>query len=182
MAVSLEGFQAECDFSHLKSVLSVLVEEEEGIRRSWLAYFRERGMRLLVFESAEAFLAGYRPDGDPVEFFFDQDFGANRRVGLRLAALVHGWEGRTGTSLVTSYPPSAFEEQLSSGILDNVLAKFPESIFGPGYHEIHVQQQIREKGLGRFVSDSLDRIRSAFDDLDSAIVASGPGAKPGGPS
>ncbi len=149
-------------------VLSILVEEEEAIRQSWLVHFAERNMRLLVFESAEAFLAGFTPNGERVEFFFDQDFGQKRGVGITLAQIVRNWPGRLGTSLVTAHLPEDFRSELASGLIDAVQPKFPEGIFGVDFYQEHIRRQLREKGFEKFMADSLGRMREAFDQFDSA--------------
>lgn len=150
--------EANRDYSHLSRLRSVLVEEDASIRRSWQLFFAERGMDLLVFGSAESFLKGYRHQEEPVEFFFDQDFGIHRGVGLRLAHLVRNWRGRIGTSLVTAYRAPDFEAELKAGVIDAVLPKFPEEIFGPGYFEIHIRRQIQERGAVNAFADSLSQL------------------------
>jgi hypothetical protein len=161
------------DLSHLSEGLTVLVEEEASIRKTWTEFFDKCGLKLLVFESAEAFISDFRPNGDPVEFFFDQDFGSVRGVGIKLAAYVQTWPGRTGTSLVTSYFPEMFEGELAEGILDAVLPKFPKEIFGEGYYGKHVNRRIADEGLGRFLADSVGRISDAFEQFERVVGAGG---------
>ncbi len=153
------------DFSHLSRGLSILVEEEESIRRSWSLFFSKQGLRLLVFDSAENFLAEFHPQGEPVEFFFDQDFGNQRGVGLRLATIVRNWPGRTGTSLVTNYDPEDFEVEISGGTLDAVLPKFPDSIFGEGFYVQHMERRFREQGQLAVLIESVSRVSNAFRSL-----------------
>lgn len=160
--VSKAGAPSGRDFSHLSRGLSVLVEEEESIRRSWQLFFAERGLRLLVFDSADAFLTGFRPQGELVEFFFDQDFGNQRGVGLRLALIVRNWPGRTGTALVTNYDPEDFEVEIAAGTLSAVLSKFPDSIFGEGYYDRHLERRFREQGHQAVLIESVSRVGDAF--------------------
>lgn len=157
-------------FSHLAEGLTILVEDEPSIRKTWTEFFEKCGMKLLTFDSAESFISDFRPNGEPVEFFFDQDFGTVRGVGVRLASYVQTWPGRTGTSLVTSYLPEMFEDELSRGVIDFVLPKFPEEIFGEGYFDIHVNRRIREEGLSHFISDSFGKLSDAFERFEKAMA------------
>jgi hypothetical protein len=157
------------DLSHLSAGLTVLVEEDTSIQQSWIEFFEKCGLKLLVFDSAKSFISGFQPDGEPVEFFFDQDFGTARGVGLKLAAYVQTWPGRTGTSLVTAYPPEWFEAEINEGVIDAVRPKFPEEIFGEDYHGTHVRRRIAEEGVGRFFADSVGKISDAFDRFELAV-------------
>jgi hypothetical protein len=154
------------DLTHLAAGLTVLLEEDPSIRKSWADYFDKCGMKLLTFDSAEAFISGFRPSGEPVEFFFDQDFGSKRGVGLRLASYVQTWPGRTGTSLVTSYLPEMFQREMEGGLLDSVYPKFPAEIFGTDFFGSHIRRRITEEGLTQFLSDSFGKLSDAFDDFE----------------
>ncbi|MGK5089427.1 hypothetical protein WDW86_17895, partial [Bdellovibrionota bacterium FG-2] len=118
-------------------VMAILVEEELRIRKLWQHFFHKNGLLLLVFDSPEQFLKHYKPNGRPIELFFDQDFGNRRGEGVKLARLVVSWPGRVATNLVTSYEPQNFASEFREGILDDVLSKFPEEIFGPNYFLDH---------------------------------------------
>lgn len=159
------------DLSHLSLGLTVLVEEDASIRQSWIEFFDKCGWKLLVFDSAKSFVSGFQPSGDPVEFFFDQDFGMVRGVGTKLAAYVQTWPDRTGTSLVTAHVPEIFEDELADGVIDAVLPKFPEEIFGEGYHGKHVSRRIVEEGLGRLLTDSIGKLSDAFKELERVVGA-----------
>ena len=161
------------DLSHLSAGLTVLVEEEPSIRRSWIEFFEKCGLKLLVFDSAKSFISGFQPNGDPVEFFFDQDFGTVRGVGTKLAAYVQTWPGRTGTSLVTAYLPEMFEDELAGGVIDAVLPKFPEEIFGEGFYGKHVRRRISDEGLGRFLTDSVGKLGDAVEQFDRLAMLGG---------
>lgn len=171
--VKMAGAAASRDFTHLGRGLSILVEEEESIRRSWQLFFAERGLRLIVFDCADAFLAGFRPGEESVEFFFDQDFGSQRGVGLRLAAIVRNWPGRTGTSLVTNYDPEDFEVEIAAGMLNAVLPKFPDGIFGEGYFDRHMERRFREQGHQAVLIESVSRVGAAFRDLKKVTRGQG---------
>lgn len=157
------------DLSYLSAGLTVLVEEDASIRQSWIEFFDKCGLKLLVFESAKSFISGFQPCGEPVEFFFDQDFGTVRGVGLKLAAYVQTWPCRTGTSLVTAYPPEWFEAEIAGGVIDAVRPKFPEEIFGEDYYGLHVRRRIEEEGLGNFFADSVEKISHAFDRFEQSV-------------
>lgn len=131
-------------------------------------FFHKCGMRLLTFESAESFIANYRHDGEVVEFFFDQDFGSRRGVGVQLATYVQTWKGRTGTSLITSYLPEEFDGELAEGILDAVFPKFPAQIFGEDYFTVYVRNQVEAKGFESFIKDSFDRLSETLGRFDEA--------------
>lgn len=158
------------DLFHLRDCLTVLVEEDASIRRSWIEFFEKCGLKLLIFESAESFISDFRPDGCPVEFFFDQDFGSVRGVGTKLASYVQTWPGRTGTSLVTAYVPETFENELAIGLIDAVLSKFPEEIFGADYFKEHVRQKVSREGVGRVIAESVEKISEAFGQLERVVV------------
>lgn len=163
-----DRFGVNRDFSHLRDGISVLVEEEAAIRSSWIQFFEKCGMKLLVFDSGESFISDFRSQGDPVEFFFDQDFGQVRGVGTKLASYVQTWPERTGSSLVTSYLPEEFEYEVAAGIINAVLPKFPAQIFGEDHYSRHIDRQIKEQGLDVFIRNSFDRIQDAFERLDAA--------------
>ena len=161
------------DLTHLGDGLTILVEEEQAIRNTWEEFFHKCGMRLLTFESAESFISNYLHDDGPVEFFFDQDFGSRRGVGVQLASYVQTWKGRTGTSLVTSYYPEEFEEEIAEGILSAVFPKFPQGIFGDDYFTKFVRDQVSAKGLTAFVKDHVDRLSDAlirFDEVTRPLA------------
>ncbi len=153
------------DYSHLRTGLTVLVEEEGDVRKSWEAFFAERKMRLVTYDSADTFLAdflaSYCAGGGPIEFFFDQDFGKDLGVGVRLAKIVRNWSGRTGTSLVTAYQPQDFVSDIQKGIIDAVFYKFPEPIFGEDYFKTHITRQLGEYGTQKVIQESV----SKFDHL-----------------
>lgn len=160
----------KCDFSHLSDGLTVLVEEESEIRKTWMDYFEKCGMKLLTFDSARSFISDFRPNGDPVEFFFDQDFGSTRGVGLRLAAYVKAWPNRTGTSLVTSYPPEIFESELDTGLIDAVFPKFPEEIFGEEYSWNHFHRLVDEEGYEALLTESMSKLTKSLERLEHAFA------------
>jgi len=161
------------DLTHLAAGLTVLVEEDPSIRKSWADFFEKCGMKLFTFDSAEAFISGFRPNGEPVEFFFDQDFGSKRGVGLRLGSYVQTWPGKTGASLVTSYLPEMFEREMQEGLIDSVFPKFPSEIFGNDYFGSHIRRRISEEGLSQFLAESFGKLTEAFEDFEQKIAKRG---------
>lgn len=145
--------------------VTVLVEEEERVRRYWIEFFGERGMPLQVFESAPAFLRTVKPAGVPIRFFFDQDMGEERGVGVSLARYVQFWRERVSTSLVTAYPPAFFRRELQDNVIDAVLPKFPSKVFGEGFFEMRMRREIREVGVAPTLADAVDRISTACQKL-----------------
>lgn len=157
-------------YSHLIDGLTVLVEEDEFIRQGWEDFFNKCGMKLITFGTPEEFVSNFKHDGGPVEFFFDQDFGDRRGMGVKLAAYVQTWKGRTGTSLVTAYDPEDFEEEVSSGLLTSVQPKFPPSIFGDGHLNHHIQKKIDSVGVAAFLQESFGKLSKAIDRFHSETL------------
>jgi FixJ family two-component response regulator len=151
-------------------IQTVLVEDEESIRRAWEEFFHERGMRLQTFDSAESFLRNFKSDGTPVEFFFDQDFESQRGVGTWLAAKVWSHPDRIATSLVTSYPSVHFVDELSSGVLDAVFPKFPVRIFGEEFFEKHILRRMEREGISSIIQESVDRLEKAAEKFERAMA------------
>lgn len=145
--------------------VTVLVEEEERVRRYWREFFDERAVPLLVFESADVFLKTVRPGGNSFRFFFDQDMGDDRGVGIRLARHVQHWRERLSTALVTAYPPGCFTRELQENIIDAVLSKYPSKIFGERFFETRIRREIEERGLTPILEDSIDRLSTAYQEL-----------------
>ena len=166
------------DFSHLERGLSILVEEHESIRESWRMFFAERNLRLLTFASENEFFAEFRQHGEPTEFFFDQDFGESRGVGLRLSRIVQNWPGRTGTCLVTDYDADDFKAEIAGGIVNAILPKFPEAIFGADYFDRHIERRFREQGHRAVLIESIAKVGAAFRGLSKLSSEEKSGVKP----
>lgn len=168
-AVPLSGSGRSKGPEHAKDRLTILVEEEESIRRSWEAHFRATGRKLKTYASATEFIPEFVPTGDALDFFFDQDFGTERGVGLRLAAYVRPWKDRLNTGLVTAYPKSFFEEELDSGLIDDVHEKFPEHLFGPEYFNTHMKRRFQDEGAERVWETATLRIHGALEHLEAEL-------------
>jgi hypothetical protein len=118
---------------HDHKTLTVLVEEEEMIRRVWSAYFQASQMPIAVFDSPESFTAvlnDLKASDKPVQFYFDQAFGERRSEGLRMAAMVRDWPNRRFSALVTNYGAWCFSDALRQAEIDDVFDKYPEKLFG----------------------------------------------------
>ena len=124
--------------------LTVLVEEDGLIRKLWKDRYRESGDRLVVFENPLDFLESldrFSNLEEKVYFFFDQDFGRVRGVGVQLARAVQGKNRSQTVSLVTNYWPSAFRAEIRDKLVKYVFGKYPEPIFGEGYFASKLQTQ-----------------------------------------
>ena len=121
---------------HGKSCFTVLVEEEPLVRRIWEDYYRKNEWPLQVFENPLDFLDQIEHFSNRKEnmyFFFDQDFGRIRGVGLQLARAVKKRNAHQTVSLVTNHCPSYFEDEIRSRLIQNAFDKYPEVIFGRDY-------------------------------------------------
>ena len=116
--------------------ITVLIEEESIIRHLWSEHYRKNGLPLEVFENPLDFLKQierFRNREQRIHFFFDQDFGRVRGVGVQLARAVRHLNKRQSVSLITRYLPSLFHQELSEGLVQSVFDKYPEHIFGPDF-------------------------------------------------
>ena len=121
---------------HSQACLTVLVEEEPLVRRVWEEYYRKNEWPLQVFENPLDFLSQiecFSNRKEKMYFFFDQDFGRIRGVGIQLARAVQKLNVHQTVSLVTNYWPSLFEEETRDRLIQNVFDKYPEVIFGQDY-------------------------------------------------
>lgn len=113
--------------------INVLVEEESLVRGVWAEYFKENNWPLEVFENPLDFLGQldrFRGRSEKVRFYFDQDFGKVRGVGVEMAKAVKGLNLRQNVCLVTNYDESDFYKEIREGLLLAALNKYPEHIFG----------------------------------------------------
>lgn len=156
-------------FTHSKNILSVLVEDEERIRRFWNEYFALNKMPLLVFSSDDEFLREIDKINVPTQFYFDQDFGSRRGVGVELANHVFKMPIRFNTNLITSYPLFFFKQELEDGILDFILPKYPIDIFGENYFENRMKREIEEKGVACILKESVQQLEESFKPLLKAV-------------
>lgn len=118
-------------FRHQLDINTVLVEDEWSIRSYWKEFFQARNLKIDIYSSEEDFLKALPLIQGPVQFYFDQDFGfKNRGVGIRLARHVRDLPNRVQTSLITGYHPNDFKSEFLESIIDFVLPKFPETLFG----------------------------------------------------
>ena len=121
------------------SKLTILVEENIAVRGLWENYFRVNGLALVVFENPLEFLSQlnrFKGLDEQVCFFFDQDFGKIRGVGLELARAVKGLNNRQVISLITNHHPREFKDELRSGQVQSVFGKYPEFIFGEDFETL----------------------------------------------
>ena len=150
---------------HQADIPSVLVEDEERVRRFWKEFFSERGMKLYLYDSEESFLEIHQVICFPVQFYFDQDFGLNRGVGLRLANLVKTSPYRVSTNLVTAYDPADFVSEIHGGVLDSVLPKFPSTLFGVNFFKSKMRQEMDERGPEAVVEECAKQVLQALEPL-----------------
>jgi hypothetical protein len=123
---------------------TILVEEENRIRRNWSHHFRSRNLPFWQFSSPESFHAGLPTIiahiTNDTQFYLDQDFGNRRGLGVKMAKEIREAFPKVWIALVTAYPPDYFQKELFSGILNAVLPKYPRHIFGDFFddfaHEI----------------------------------------------
>lgn len=161
----LECPNVRVPYSHNPEVPSILVEEEERIRRFWKEFFLERHMVLEVYDSEANFLKELPNIGHPVQFYFDQDFAYERGVGIRLASLVKNSPQRFSTSLVTAYPPILFRKEIQVGTLDSVLPKYPAIVFGENFFRTRMKIEFEDFGFYPVISECTDRLQKAIEPL-----------------
>lgn len=159
-------------FHHQSEIASVIVEDEERIRRFWKEFFRERGMKLYVYDSEESFLEVFQIISFPMQFYFDQDFGHKRGVGVRLANLVKNSPFRVSTNLITSYPAELFSNEIHDGVLDSVLSKYPGSIFGSNFFKSRMRKECDEKGAHLVVAECAGQVLRALEPLSDLDLGS----------
>ncbi len=152
-------------FQHQPEIASIMVEDEERVRRFWKEFFRERGMKLFLYDSEKSFLEVHSIICFPVQFYFDQDFYQERGVGVRLANLVKNSPYRVSTHLITAYSPSDFSEELQNGVLDSVLPKYPVGLFGSNFFRTKMKKECNERGAEVVVAECAGRILQAIDPL-----------------
>lgn len=153
------------DEAAIELFVTVLVEEEERVRRYWREFFRERAMPLEVFESPADFKMNFWRRGWKIRFFLDQDIGEERGAGVELARFVRLWPERISTALVTAYPPALFGRELAVGVLDAVYSKYPVDIFGEHFFEMRMRREVDERGVAPVLADSIGRLAGAYQDL-----------------
>jgi hypothetical protein len=150
-------------------VLTVLVEEEERVRRYWREFFDANGLGLEVFAEPEGFLAALprlEQSRARTRFYFDRDFGVNRRgVGTELAALTRSAIPDAQIALVTAYWPEDFKDEFQAGILNAVYPKYPEPIFGPNYFNARFRLEMQEVGAEKLVPEMLSRLAEGLEPL-----------------
>lgn len=121
-----------------RAKLTVLVEEDESVRKQWIRYYEKNQWDLIVFENPLEFfgqLDNFRDRTEKVYFFFDQDFGRVRGVGVEMARAVKGLNPAQSVSLITNYDPEDFHSEVASRLVDYVFGKFPEPIFGEEFFD-----------------------------------------------
>jgi hypothetical protein len=115
---------------------TVLVEELELTRQLWTDFYQEKGWQIETFENPLEFLSQlYRFTNrtEEMQFYFDQDFGHIRGVGVQLARAVEGLNAHQKVSLITLHEPAAFLGELRARLIQGVFEKYPEHIFGENY-------------------------------------------------
>lgn len=152
-------------FHHQSDIASVIVEDDERVRKFWKEFFYERGMKLYLYDSEESFLDVYQIICFPMQFYFDQDFGRERGVGVRLANLVKNSPYRVSTNLITSYPAELFSNEIQDGVLDSVLPKYPGSIFGANFFKARMRKECDERGEDTVVAECVGQVLHALEPL-----------------
>jgi hypothetical protein len=120
------------------------VEEHELTRKLWKEYYQENAWPLEVFENPLEFLEQlerFSQRDEKMYFFFDQDFGNIRGVGVQLARAVRGLNRYQTVSLVTYHVPSSFVCELREGLLQYVFEKYPEHLFGVDFLDSRIKKQ-----------------------------------------
>lgn len=152
-------------YQHQPHIPSILVEDDERVRRFWREFFIERGMQLYLYDSEKSFQNVYQIICFPVQFYFDQDFGQDRGVGLRLAKLIKNSPYRVSTSLVTAYSPDVFSSEIHEGLLDSILPKYPSTLFGANFFKAKMRKETDDKGAVTVVADSAAQLLEAMEPL-----------------